>query len=216
VANEPVHLVVKLNNAGLWPHLQPLLDRLHQIAADDPRIVLIDRQLALPDLFSLYASCDVFVSLHRAEGLGLILMEMMSLGKPVIATAWSGNMDFTNSDNTCLVDYDMVPVQATLIPYQQESVRSEWANPRLATAVRWMRRLLAEPDLHRRIGQQAALDMRRRAHADRSGILDEIQTRLASPEVQSRHQARARWFLQRRFQGLVWSLFKLQTQPPQG
>jgi glycosyltransferase involved in cell wall biosynthesis len=207
-AQEPVCLVVKLNNSSFLPEVKPQLDRLRQVAAADRRIVLVDRHLSQPDLFSLYASCDVFVSLHRAEGLGLILMEMMSLAKPVITTAWSGNMDFTNLDNACLVDYDMVRVQATLTPYQDESARSEvlWADPRVATAVAWMRRLYAEPTLRARIGQQAAWDMRQRAEADRSATLAEIQRLLWSPEIQAGHPARARRMFQRRIDGLTGTI----------
>jgi hypothetical protein len=126
----------------------------------------------------------------------------------VITTAWSGNMDFTNLDNACLVDYDMVRVQATLTPYQDESARSEvlWADPRVATAVAWMRRLYAEPTLRARIGQQAAWDMRQRAEADRSATLAEIQRLLWSPEIQAGHPARARRMFQRRIDGLTGTI----------
>jgi hypothetical protein len=207
VAQEPVRLVVKLNNSTLWSHVQPLLDRLRQTAMDDRRVVLVDEHLSQIDLFSLYASCDVFVSLHRAEGLGLILMEMMSLGKPVIATAYSGNMDFTSQENACLVDYDMVPVESTHTSYQEESARSAtlWADPRVATAVAWMRRLYAEPALRTRIGRQAAETMQRRIDSDRSGILDEIQRRLTAPETRASHKSRTRWLFKRRFEGLARS-----------
>jgi glycosyltransferase involved in cell wall biosynthesis len=206
-AQEPVRLVIKLNNANLLPEVRPFLDRLRRVAADDRRVVLIDQHLSQPDLYGLYASCDVFVSLHRAEGLGLILMEMMSLGKPVIATAWSGNMDFTNPDNACLVDYDMVPVQATHATYQEESARSAvlWADPHVATAVAWMRRLYAEPGLRARIGQQAAQDMQCRAGADRSDMLADIRRVLSSPDTQASHRVRAQWLLRRRIEGLARS-----------
>ena len=210
VGQEPVCLVVKLNNSSLCPRAWPQLDRLRQIATNDRRVVLIDRRLDRADLHNLFASCDVFVSLHHAEGLGLVLMEMMSLGKPVVTTAWSGNMDFTSPDNACLVDYDMVPVQATNPEYQEEVARTAplWADPRMATAVTWMRRLCAEPALRARIGQQAAQDMRRRADADRSGILQDIQQLLASPEVQTSHHLRARWLARRRIQGLASRLVR--------
>ena len=56
------------------------------------------------DVISLYASADCFISLHRSEGLGLGMMEAMLLGKPVIATGWSGNLDFMTADNSRLVE----------------------------------------------------------------------------------------------------------------
>ena len=204
---ERVCLAVKLNNSRLEPGAKPLVDRLRQVAAADRRVLLIDQYLSQPDLHSLYASCDVFVSLHRAEGLGLILMEMMALGKAVIATAWSGNMDFTNQDNACLVDYDLVPVEATLLHYQEESARTAtpWANPRVATAVTWMRRLYADLTLRARIGQQAAEDIRRRGEADHSFTLTDMQRLLSSAETRARHRTRARWLLQRRTEGMFRS-----------
>jgi glycosyltransferase involved in cell wall biosynthesis len=207
VAHEPVRLVVKLNNSALVPEELPLLARLRQVVAADHRIVLVDQYLPQPDLYSLYASCDVLVSLHRAEGLGLILMEMMALGKPVLATAWSGNMEFTGPDNACLVDYDMIPVRTVHRVYQEVSERGValWADPRVATAAAWMQRLYREPELRARIGQQAAEDMRKRARSDRSGILADIRRLLSSPEILAGHPQRASWLWERRFRGLVRS-----------
>jgi glycosyltransferase involved in cell wall biosynthesis len=45
------------------------------------------------------AACDAYVSLHRSEGTGLTITDAMALGKPVIATSWSGNMGFVDVSN---------------------------------------------------------------------------------------------------------------------
>ena len=82
-------------------------------------------------------ACDAYVSLHRSEGLGLRMAEFMLLGKPVIATNYSGNVDFMNTSNSLLVDYDLVPV-GTLPPYDSEH---RWAEPSLEHAALLMRRL---------------------------------------------------------------------------
>ena len=55
----------------------------------------------------MIATCDCYVSLHRSEGLGLTMAEAMYFGKPVIATGYSGNLDFMTDDNSYLVDYTM-------------------------------------------------------------------------------------------------------------
>jgi hypothetical protein len=47
----------------------------------------------------------------RAEGFGRIIAECMAAGKPVIATAWSGNVEFMTPENACLVDYTLIPVR---------------------------------------------------------------------------------------------------------
>ena len=44
------------------------------------------------------STIDSFVSLHRAEGFGLSIAEAMAYGKPVIATNWSGNIDFMEGE----------------------------------------------------------------------------------------------------------------------
>ena len=54
------------------------------------------------------AACDCFVSLHRSEGFGLAMAEAMALGKPVIATNWSGNTDFMNPHNAACIDFRLV------------------------------------------------------------------------------------------------------------
>ena len=89
----------------------------------------------------------------------------MHLGKPVIATGWSGNLDFMNERNSCLVGYDFVNVEArTQAAYSEEFLGAEayWADPRIDEAVIWMRRLAEDAALRDRIGKQAAADMEER------------------------------------------------------
>src|SRR5204862_1514764 len=79
------HLVIKLNNTTAKGGKHRAVTELHDICDAHENIHIVDRTLGYPDVLSLYATCDVVVSLHRAEGLGLGLMEAMALGKPVIA-----------------------------------------------------------------------------------------------------------------------------------
>lgn len=157
-----VRLVIKANNvetiAGLGRHV----DRLREVAAD-PRVSVVDRPMGYREVLSLYASGDALVSLHRSEGLGLSLLEAMSLGKPVIATGWSGNMDFMTSGNSCPVGFDMTDVVAGTQPAYGKGLSGtqQWAEPRVKEAAEWMRRLAEEPELRGRIGSAAQRD----AHA---------------------------------------------------
>lgn len=174
-ANDPhVRLLIKLSNARLDPAYDGLVDELEAIAAADPRITLISEQLTYTDALSLYASSDVFVSLHRAEGLGLVLQEAMSLGKPVIATAYSGSMDFTTPENAALVDFELVPVEGLHYEYQDERTggNAKWAEPSEEHAAEWMVKLATDSALRERIGAQAAADMdaRRAAHMAGAGF----------------------------------------------
>ena len=70
-------------------------------------IHVIDRSLTAEEKDALMAACDCYVSLHRSEGFGLTMAEAMAIGKPVIATRYSGNVDFMNDENSLLVDYEI-------------------------------------------------------------------------------------------------------------
>jgi glycosyltransferase involved in cell wall biosynthesis len=101
-------LVIKCSQGYRYPEQ---LGELQALAARDPRIVVLDRVLSNADVFGLQRVCDAYVSLHRSEGLGLGMAECMAQGKPVIATAYSGNLEFMTESNSCLVDYALVPVR---------------------------------------------------------------------------------------------------------
>jgi glycosyltransferase involved in cell wall biosynthesis len=114
-----------------------------------------------------------------AEGLGLGLMEAMVLGKPVIATGWSGNMTFMNHTNSCLVGYRLIPVNGNLGVYSRAFLKQEahWADPNLDEAEAWMKALAQNATLRASIGSNAAEDMRHhRAEAERGVFIDELRT----------------------------------------
>jgi glycosyltransferase involved in cell wall biosynthesis len=92
-------------------------------------------------MYDLIKVCDCYISLHRAEGFGLGMAEAMYLGKPVIATAYSGNLDFMNEENSCLVDYELIEVKDGEYPYASGQV---WADPNIRTARSFMRRIFED------------------------------------------------------------------------
>ena len=118
---------------------------------------LVTEPLSYHDVLSFYASGDVFVSLHRAEGLGLGIMEAMALGKPVIATGWSGNMGFMDYRTACPVRYRLGPAHGEHSFLKPEFLgpHALWARPLIEDAVAWMRKLHTSPDLRKRIGAAA-------------------------------------------------------------
>ncbi|MDD5670269.1 MAG: glycosyltransferase family 4 protein [Candidatus Omnitrophica bacterium] len=155
------HLVIKVNNAYGNECAHSVVKQLKALSNNDPRIHLITEDLTYLEILNLYASCDVFVSLHRSEGLGLGMMEAMQLGKPVIATAWSGNMTYMNDANSCLVRYKLIPAKGIIKCYQQHFVGKNafWANPDIDDAAAWMRKLADNVNLRKSIGTRAARDM---------------------------------------------------------
>ncbi len=95
------------------------------------RTVMIDRDLSETEVLSLTGAMDAYISLHRGEGLGLGMLEAMSLGVPVIATAFGGNTEFTREDNSFLVPFEMVPCPPGSI---FASYVSKWAEPNIEVA----------------------------------------------------------------------------------
>jgi glycosyltransferase involved in cell wall biosynthesis len=143
-----VGLVVKVNHASSRPAELALVQRL---VAETPGTYLVDGVMSREDAQALQACCDAFVSVHRAEGFGLNIAEAMLLGRPVVVTSWSGNMDFTTHRNACLVDYQMVTLTASSGPYQ---AGNEWAEPDVEHAAEWMQRLVADERFRNEIGRR--------------------------------------------------------------
>lgn len=177
-ANEKVRLIIKINNTAAFATEDKNLWHLRIIAESDPRIKLFTESLTYVDTLSLYASCDVYVGLHRAEGLGLGLMEAMSIGKPVIATAWSGNMSFMDHTNACLVRYKLIPVEGSLSVYKSNFLgrTASWAHPNIDDAAGWMKKLSTSRGMCQQIGGAAKIAIGQHLnHAATSKWLDEIR-----------------------------------------
>ena len=148
-------LVVKVHGTANAPEAAEALRR--NLAELGSRAVLIDRQMDEDEVHALVYACDAFVSLHRAEGYGLGLAEAMSLGRPVIGTAYSGNLDFMNADVARMVDYELVAVPSGAYPQWEDQT---WADPDIAGATRHMTDLYDDPASGRELGRRAARHMR--------------------------------------------------------
>jgi glycosyltransferase involved in cell wall biosynthesis len=191
-----VRLVIKANNVDTAAGLRPHLARL-RAAASDERVVVLDGPMSYREIVTLYASSDVVVSLHRAEGLGLSLLEGMSLGKPVVATGWSGNMDFMTDEDSFPIAFDMVDVNASTQPAYGKAMsgRQQWAEPRVEEAARVMRALAEDPGLRTAVGGRARESARRiQAAYDRGEVFDRLLELAPSAEKQRRMQALSRAF----------------------
>lgn len=132
--------------------------RIESAAAGRQDVRVIDRYVSPGTKNAMLAYCDCYVSLHRAEGFGHSLAEAMLLAKPVIATGWSGNLDFMTEANSYLVDYTMTSVGRGSWPYPASAA---WAEPDLAHAARLMREVFADPDSAAARGRLAAREVGR-------------------------------------------------------
>ena len=118
-----VQLVLKYQHPEADAQAAGLIERLARRAAN---IRTICETFPEERVYALLRACDCFVSPHRCEGFGLNIAAAMYLGKPVIATAYSGNMDFTTPENAFLVDYDLVSIRQDTGYYKANYV---WADP---------------------------------------------------------------------------------------
>jgi glycosyltransferase involved in cell wall biosynthesis len=140
--------------------------RVAAAAADHPDVHLVEAILPREEKDALMAACDCYVSLHRAEGFGITLAEAMWLGKPTIATGFSGNLDFMTPDNSFLVDWRPVPIGEGSDPYPADG---EWAEPDLADAARLMREVFEHPERAKAVGAIARRDIEATRSPDVAG-----------------------------------------------
>lgn len=171
-------LLIRINNAkDVDGRTHPIVVELEAEAARHPRIRIVTAGMTYPQILGLYRACDVYVSLHRAEGLGLGMAEAMTLGVPVIATDWSGNTTFMRHSNSCLVDYELVPVRGSVSAYRERDLAGDarWAEPDLSHAAAFMQYLLENPIERVALGEagRAAMQVFNET-AHRAAFLEEI------------------------------------------
>lgn len=162
-------LVIKVMNGE---HAPDVLQKLRTLQRSTP-FRLLNSTLPRDDVSRLLQSCDCYVSLHRAEGFGLTMAEAMAFGKPVIATAYSGNLDFMRPHNSFGVNYSLVRLTHDVGPYRAGTV---WAEPDTEHAASLMRRVYEDRKDAERVGAQAARDIR--THFSPGAVGTMIQQRL--------------------------------------
>lgn len=128
---------------------------IQSLAVQSQDVLIIDEQLNTFRVQSLIRCADAFLSLHRSEGYGRGLAESMSLGTLSVGTNWSGNVDFMSPDNSLLIDYDMVPVQAGEYPFGKGN---HWAEADPSDAASQLQGVIDSPAASRRLTARASRD----------------------------------------------------------
>ncbi|KAG8150525.1 glycosyltransferase [Burkholderia catarinensis] len=141
-------------------------------------IKIIDQVYTADEVLSLMDACDAYVSLHRSEGLGLTMAEAMLMGKPVIATSYSGNVDFMDETNSLLVPYELVKLGRPIPPYD---ANQHWAEPSVKDAANLMRKVFENQEWAKELGARARVSAERKlslvAAGDRAANrIDEIRS----------------------------------------
>ena len=136
-----VKLVIKINNPK-----EEDIAFVEEHIGGTAGYLLITERMDKARLNSLIRLCDVFISLHRAEGFGLVMAEAMALGTPAVATGWSANTEFMPEEAACPVRYRLVPVAGA---YQYDDDSQRWAEPDVQHAAEYLRRLRDDPAYYR-------------------------------------------------------------------
>jgi glycosyltransferase involved in cell wall biosynthesis len=144
--------------------------------------VLLDGYMDRAELGALFDACDAYVSLHRSEGFGLTMAEAMALGKPVVATGYSGNTDFMTEDNSYLVPWRPLELTEDVGPYERGNV---WADPDLDAAAALLRRVASDPEEAFRKGALARRDMAERFSPAAAGRAARLALSPSSAEAAS-------------------------------
>lgn len=181
-----VRLVLKVSNLDKVPDANRLRSEVARLNG-----ILIDRYMQRLEVNTLTHLCDAYISLHRSEGYGLTMAEAMYLGKPVIATAYSGNMDFMNDDNSYLIPYKLATLDRAYPPYEAGSV---WADPDVEHAAHVLRQVYSRPEDASARGQVASQYIRRHYNAEVVGraIAALLRERLDTYTFGARLQTKAR------------------------
>jgi len=142
--DDDVFLVIKMNKADK-DDIEALKNDLEGIK----NYKILTGSFPHEDVYSLISLCDVFISLHRSEGFGLVMAEAMSLGTVCIATNYSANIDFMNKDNSLLVDYKMV--KTGLKNHYAFDYNDLWADADVNQAAEYMKMIYKDKELYEKL-----------------------------------------------------------------
>lgn len=154
--NNNVSLVIKCSNSSLKnKEFEDMMSYIKKM--NHSKIYLITKSLSSKKYYSLLNNIDCYISMHRSEGLGLTMAEAMYYGKPVIATGYSGNLEFMNSKNSYLLKYNLVPVAKDDYIYGKDQM---WAQPSIQDASFAMKKVYEDKAYRKKISKEAQLSMR--------------------------------------------------------
>ncbi len=147
--NNRLRLVLKVH--GSSPH--PLQRReFLKMAESIDGVIIIDGVMSRNEVDALQWASDTFMSLHRSEGFGLNILECMAKAKPVIATDYSGSMDFLDNSVGIPIPYDLIEVGNEDYPFPEEQV---WADANVSAAADALIKLSNDTSLSWRLGKAA-------------------------------------------------------------
>jgi len=169
--NKSMTLVIKTINAH---HYAEDYNELKNKVSHLPSVIFIDEVYSNDKIRALQKVCDCLISLHRAEGFGFAPAEMMFLGKPVIATGWSGNMEFMTPMNSFPINYTLKKLERNVGVYESGL---EWAEADVEHASYCLTQVINDKNLYERISKLARATLV--THFNPSFIGEQYKQRIA-------------------------------------
>ena len=168
IEQEGVGLVIKVN------HLKSEDEEIiNKELIGYHNIYFISKTLDKIEVNSLIRDVDVFVSLHRAEGFGLVMAEAMLNGTACVATNYSSNTEFMDRDCACMVDYELVDLTGNTGQYPKGS---KWAEASVEDAAKYILKLYEDPFFYNRIVTNGKERMSKEMNLE--SATERIETRL--------------------------------------
>jgi len=174
-----VLLILNSINGGRHPNESSALREMLQ----NTSVRHIEGPLSELDYYALFAAANCYVSLHRSEGFGVPMAEAMCLGKPVIATGYSGNMEYMNANNSLPVKFKIVKLEENYGPYEKGNI---WAEPDIEHATELLKWVHENQDEAETIGKQARIDVKKTLNQALAG--QEMKRRLETISAKMERQ----------------------------
>lgn len=151
VAN--ARLVFKVNLASDYPNHIETIKRCVEEEGISSQFTIISGYLSRREIYSLTNACDVYLSLHRAEGFGIGMAEAMQLGKVVIATDYSASTEFCLPSHSIPIPYTLVDIK----PGEYFLSMKRWAEADISVASEAILRCYNDMAYRTRLGKQAKI-----------------------------------------------------------
>jgi len=140
-------------NPGAASAAQSTVENLRRTIGSRARVLVKAEAWDESQIKALHQRGNCYVSLHRGEGWGYPLFEAAGLGKPVIATEYSGPLDYLDARQHNLVRHRPGAVRQQYLYY---NARMQWAEPDLRHASELMRWVVENREAARQRAAAAA------------------------------------------------------------
>jgi glycosyltransferase involved in cell wall biosynthesis len=170
VEDDGVGIVFKIGGAS-----EKTISKIKDDLKGYKNVYFIEERLTQERIYSLMKAVDIFISLPRAEGFGLMMAEAMNLGTPVITTGYSAHTEFMTKDSVCMVGWEYTPLTKQCSLYQPGA---KWAEPDTDEAARHIKMLCENKTLRAEMSRNAKAALQEKLNPDK--IAAQIQARVSA------------------------------------